>query len=171
MSWVFQQQRFHSCWTVRIKTDGWARMCQKNSGKSCWAELCTQQFGQGIENGSFQIDWFDYSGYLKCFFGTLALHIQNLAEQMGYTVIIGNTNEDPREMLRMITFLNSRQVDGLIITPTEGGEFMVKALLEQEKPLVIGRQNVIPIFMQPRWWSIIWNLLPFNPAVIEKGMQ
>lgn len=71
------------------------------------------------------------------FFGTLALHIQNFAEQMGYTVIIGNTNEDPEEMLKMITFLNSRQVDGLIITPTEGGEFMVKALLEKEKPLVL----------------------------------
>ncbi len=71
------------------------------------------------------------------FFGTLALHIQNFAEQQGYTVIIGNTNEDPEEMLKMITFLNSRQVDGLIITPTERGKFMVKALLEKEKPLVL----------------------------------
>jgi len=71
------------------------------------------------------------------FFGTLALHIQNYAEKEGYTVIIGNTNEDLIEMHKMITFLNSRQVDGLIITPAEGGELLTKALIENKKPLVL----------------------------------
>ncbi len=71
------------------------------------------------------------------FFGTLALHIQNYAEKEGYTVIIGNTNEKLDQMAKMITFLNSRQVDGLIITPAEGSESLAQALIENKKPLVL----------------------------------
>lgn len=71
------------------------------------------------------------------FFGTLALHIQNYAEKEGYTVIIGNTNEKLEEMGKMITFLNSRQVDGLIITPAEGSEILIESVLKAKKPLVL----------------------------------
>lgn len=71
------------------------------------------------------------------FFGTLALHIQNYAEKEGYTVVIGNTNEKLEEMQKVITFLNSRQVDGLIITPAEGSEELIKKLMERHKPLVL----------------------------------
>lgn len=71
------------------------------------------------------------------FFGTLALHLQNYAEKEGYTVIIGNTNEKLEEMEKMIAFLNSRQVDGLIITPAEGSEVLIESLLNAKKPLVL----------------------------------
>lgn len=71
------------------------------------------------------------------FFGTLALHIQNYAEKEGYTVVIGNTNEKLEEMHKVITFLNSRQVDGLIITPAEGSEELMQKLIEKDKPLVL----------------------------------
>ena len=71
------------------------------------------------------------------FFGTLALHIQNYAEKEGYTVIIANTNEKLEQMAKMIAFLNSRQVDGLIITPAEGSEFLTESLIENKKPLVL----------------------------------
>ena len=71
------------------------------------------------------------------FFGTLALHIQSYAEKEGYTVVIGNTNEKLDEMENMIRFLNSRQVDGLIITPTEGSEHLIKKLIEYKKPFVL----------------------------------
>ncbi len=71
------------------------------------------------------------------FFGTLALHIQNHAEKQGYTVIIANTNEKLEQMDKMITFLNSRQVDGLIITAAEGSEFLVQTVIENKRPLVL----------------------------------
>lgn len=71
------------------------------------------------------------------FFGTLALHIQNYAEKEGYTVVIGNTNEKLEEMQKVITFLNSRQVDGLIITPAEGSKELTQKLIERNKPLVL----------------------------------
>ncbi len=71
------------------------------------------------------------------FFGTLALHIQNYAEKEGYTVVIGNTNEKLEETQKMINFLNSHQVDGLIITPAEGSKELMQKLILQNVPLVL----------------------------------
>ena len=71
------------------------------------------------------------------FFGTLALHIQRYAEKEGYIVIIGNTNEKPEEMEKMIRFLNSHQVDGLIIAATEDSEWLIKKLSDAKIPLVL----------------------------------
>lgn len=110
---------------------------EKIMAKAAELNYVPNSLAKGLKMGHSKSIGLIIADISNVFFGTLALHIQNIAEQMGYTVIIGNTNENPEEMLKMITFLNSRQVDGLIITPTEGGEFMVKALLEKEKPLVL----------------------------------
>lgn len=40
-------------------------------------------------------------------------------------------------MGKIITFLNSRQVDGLIITPAEGSEVLIESVLKGKKPLVL----------------------------------
>lgn len=71
------------------------------------------------------------------FFGTLALYVQEYAEKEGYAVIIANTNEQGKKMERMIKLLKSRQVDGLIITPTEGSENLVQDLIKYKMPLVL----------------------------------
>ena len=71
------------------------------------------------------------------FFGALALHIQNYAHANGYTVLIGNTNENINEMEHMIKFLYARQVDGLIITPTENSQHLLKNLKKNNVPLVL----------------------------------
>jgi LacI family transcriptional regulator len=71
------------------------------------------------------------------FFGTLALYIQEYAEKEGYAVIIANTNEQIKRMEKMIKLLKSRQVDGLIITPTEGSENLIQDLIKYNIPLVL----------------------------------
>lgn len=71
------------------------------------------------------------------FFGALALHIQNYAHLNGYTVLIGNTNENLNEMENIINFLYSRQVDGLIITPTENSKHLIEKLNKNSVPLVL----------------------------------
>lgn len=71
------------------------------------------------------------------FFGTLALHIQKYAEKEGYIVIIANTNEKVEEMEKMIRFLNSHQVDGLIIVATEDSENLIKNLIDKKFPIVM----------------------------------
>lgn len=71
------------------------------------------------------------------FFGTLALHIQEFAEKEGYTIIIVNTNERFDRMEKMIQLLKARQVDGLIITPTENSEALIENLTKDKLPFIL----------------------------------
>lgn len=71
------------------------------------------------------------------FFGALAFQIQEFAEKMGYAVIIGNTNESLVKMQNMVDLLRRRQVDGFIITPTDGSEQIIKSIESYEIPLVL----------------------------------
>lgn len=71
------------------------------------------------------------------FFATLAFHIQEYAEKLGYTIIITNTNEDTSKMEKMIQTLQSRQVDGFIIVPTENGEEYISKLVKSKIPVVL----------------------------------
>lgn len=71
------------------------------------------------------------------FFATLAFHIQEYAEKLGYTIVITNTNEDTSKMGKMIQTLQSRQVDGFIIVPTENGEEHIAKLVNSKTPVVL----------------------------------
>lgn len=71
------------------------------------------------------------------FFATLAFHIQEYAEKLGYTIVITNTNEDTSKMEKMIQILQSRQVDGFIIVPTENGEEYIAKLVRSKTPVVL----------------------------------
>jgi len=71
------------------------------------------------------------------FFGQLARIIENEANQYGYTVIFGSSDEDEIKSAALInTFLN-RQVDGLIIVPAEGSGSQIQSLLKKKIPLVL----------------------------------
>lgn len=71
------------------------------------------------------------------FFGTMALHIQDFAEKEGYAVIIVNTNEQFNKMHKMVQLLKARQVDGLIITPTENSRDLIESLIIDKMPFVL----------------------------------
>lgn len=112
-------------------------MSQRILDKAAELNYIPNSLAKGLKMGLSKSIGLIVADISNVFFGTLALHIQNYAEEEGYTVIIGNTNENLAKMHKMITFLNSRQVDGLIITPTEGGEEIIQSLLEIKKPLVL----------------------------------
>ena len=112
-------------------------MSQRILDKAAELNYIPNSLAKGLKIGHSKSIGLIVADISNVFFGTLALHIQNYAEKEGYTVIIGNTNEKLEEMQKMITFLNSRQVDGLIITPAEGGEKIIQSLLEIKKPLVL----------------------------------
>ena len=110
---------------------------QKIIEKAAELNYVPNSLAKGLKMGQSKTIGLIVADISNVFFGTLALHIQNYAEKEGYTVVIGNTNERLEEMDKMITFLNSRQVDGLIITPTEGSEKLVQSLIKHKKPLVL----------------------------------
>lgn len=70
---------------------------------------------KGLKMGKSQIIGLIIADISNLFFGALALHIQICAQQKGYSVIIGNTNEQLNEMKNLMEFLYAQQVEGLII--------------------------------------------------------
>lgn len=71
------------------------------------------------------------------FFATLARIIENEAGKLGYTVIIGSSDEKIEKSKNIIeTFLN-RQVDGMIITPVEGAKPQITELEKRKIPFVL----------------------------------
>lgn len=112
-------------------------MSKKIIDKAAELNYIPNSLAKGLKMGHSKSIGLIVADISNVFFGTLALHIQNYAEKEGYTVIIGNTNEKLEEMEKMINFLGSRQVDGLIITPAEGSESLIELVLESKRPLVL----------------------------------
>jgi len=70
------------------------------------------------------------------FFGELVYHIQQQAIESGYSTIVTNSNEDPDEMLNGIYLLANRQVDGIIMVPTNNSQNIAKQIVSMNIPFV-----------------------------------
>lgn len=71
------------------------------------------------------------------FFGKLAYFIQKEMDKHGYAVIVLNTDEDLNQMQKMVDVLQSRQVDGIIIVPTDNSFQPINDIMLSKIPLVI----------------------------------
>jgi LacI family transcriptional regulator len=71
------------------------------------------------------------------FFANIARTIEDEAKRNNYTVIFGSSDENVDKSRDLINALLNRQVDGLIITPTEGSEQQIEQLKEQNVPFVL----------------------------------
>jgi Transcriptional regulators len=92
---------------------------------------------RGLRVGKSQTIGLIVADISNTFFSSLAFHIQEYAESLGYAVIIANTNESDAKMEKMINVLRSRQVDGLIVVPTENGENAIADIAKSGTPLVL----------------------------------
>ena len=71
------------------------------------------------------------------FSSSLARIIEDEAEQNGYTVIFGSSDEKAERSQRLVDVLQDRQVDGIIIAPAAGTEAQIKLLQKRGVPLVL----------------------------------
>ncbi|WP_119079988.1 LacI family DNA-binding transcriptional regulator [Chitinophaga alhagiae] len=71
------------------------------------------------------------------FFGNIARTIEDEAKRNNYTVIFGSSDENLEKSGDLINVLLNRQVDGLILIPTEGSEQQIKQLQKQPVPFVL----------------------------------
>lgn len=61
------------------------------------------------------------SDVLNPFFTELARSVEDEARALGYSVIIGNADERPEQQDHHIRTLLDRRIDGLLVSPTDGG--------------------------------------------------
>ena len=71
------------------------------------------------------------------FFSGLARMIEDEADKHNYTVIFGSSDENVEKFEKLINVFSNRQVDGLIISPPDGTEAQLTALLKQRIPFVL----------------------------------
>jgi len=71
------------------------------------------------------------------FFANIARTIEDEAKRNNYTVIFGSSDENVDKSRDLINVLLNRQVDGLILIPTEGSEQQIKNLQSQNVPFVL----------------------------------
>jgi LacI family transcriptional regulator len=70
------------------------------------------------------------------FFGELSYHIQKRANSLGYNIIIMNSDEAPDKMLDSIRLLINRQVDGIIMVPTNSSIGIANRIVSLGIPFV-----------------------------------
>lgn len=71
------------------------------------------------------------------FFAMLAKTIEDEAEMFGYKVVYCSTENDGRKGTELLRMLSQRQVDGFLITPTQGMEGDIEKLVAHKKPVVL----------------------------------
>ena len=71
------------------------------------------------------------------FSSQIARIIENEANKLGYTVIIGSSDEQVEKSRSLIDLFLNRQVDGLILSLPEGADGLVADLKERDIPFVL----------------------------------
>ncbi|SOD91752.1 LacI family DNA-binding transcriptional regulator [Spirosoma fluviale] len=71
------------------------------------------------------------------FSSSLARIIEDEADKHNYTVLFGSSDEKPGKAQKLISTLLNRQVDGLLIFPSEGSEVQLAELQKQGIPFVL----------------------------------
>jgi len=95
------------------------------------------QIARSLRRGTTQTIGLIVADISNPFFGQLARVIEDEAAKYNYTVVFGSSDESCIKSASLMETLVNRQVDGLIITPTEGCADRINSLIQKEMPLVL----------------------------------
>jgi len=92
---------------------------------------------RGLRTGKTQIIGMLVEEISDPFFSSIARIIEESAYKKGYKIFYSSTENNPEKTKELINVYRSRQVDGYIIAPTPGIEEDIKALLNDNLPVVL----------------------------------
>jgi LacI family transcriptional regulator len=95
------------------------------------------QIARSLRRGSTKTIGLIVADIANPFFGQLIRVIEDEATKNGYTVIFGSSDENLDKSLSLIETFLHRQVDGLIIVPSEGENGKIGDLIDAGVPLVL----------------------------------
>ncbi|MFC0344126.1 LacI family DNA-binding transcriptional regulator [Epilithonimonas hispanica] len=70
------------------------------------------------------------------FYSTIARNLEDNALKLGYTLIIGSSDENAEKFEKLIELFSQQQVDGMIVAPVAGSEDSLLKLLNKNYPVV-----------------------------------
>ena len=94
------------------------------------------QIARSLRMGSTKTIGLIVADIANPFFGHLARIIEDEANNFGYTVVFGSSDEDDFKSEALINTLLNRQVDGFIIVPAENTINQMRNLIKKKFPVV-----------------------------------
>ena len=94
------------------------------------------QIARSLRTGSTKTVGLIVADIANPFFGHLARIIEDEANNFGYTVVFGSSDEDDFKSEALINTLFNRQVDGFIIVPAENTLNQMRNLIKKKFPVV-----------------------------------
>ncbi|PWN62915.1 LacI family DNA-binding transcriptional regulator [Chryseobacterium viscerum] len=70
------------------------------------------------------------------FYSNIARNIEDEAMKLGYTLLIGSSDENPEKFRKLTELFSEQQVDGMILAPVVDSDEAVLKLLKEEYPIV-----------------------------------
>jgi DNA-binding LacI/PurR family transcriptional regulator len=70
------------------------------------------------------------------FYSVIAKHVESVAKDAGYQIVLCNSNDDPETEKQYLRLLDGMRVDGLVITPTGGNQRHLRRLIEKGTVIV-----------------------------------
>jgi LacI family transcriptional regulator len=70
------------------------------------------------------------------FYSNIARSIEDEAMKLGYTLLIGSSDENPEKFRKLTELFSEQQVDGMIIAPVVDSDEAIKRLISEEYPIV-----------------------------------
>jgi LacI family transcriptional regulator len=71
------------------------------------------------------------------FYGTIAHYLEKMANAHGYTVLFGNTEEDPEQFSRLVQSFLEKDVEGFVVVPCQGSKAGMERLMASGRPFVV----------------------------------
>jgi len=70
------------------------------------------------------------------FYSNIARSIEDEAMKLGYTLLIGSSDENPEKFRKLTELFSEQQVDGMIVAPVVDSDEAIKKLIKEEYPIV-----------------------------------
>jgi LacI family transcriptional regulator len=95
------------------------------------------ELARGLRTGQTKTIGIIVADISNKFFGQMSFCIQKKAKKYGYAAIIANTNESLDELDEAITLLIGRQVDGIILVPSDKSQDRIRRIMSANIPVVL----------------------------------
>ena len=111
------------------------------------------------------------SDITNSFYTTVARGVEDRAQQHGYTLILGNSDESLEKERRYLDVLISRRVDGVLISSAPGNDHHLDMLLHHGIPVVLIDRTVEEIDTDAVWGDTFTGALHLTSHLVEQGFR
>ncbi|WP_326983642.1 LacI family DNA-binding transcriptional regulator [Chryseobacterium sp. MYb264] len=70
------------------------------------------------------------------FYSHIARNIEDEAMKLGYTLLIGSSDENPEKFRKLTELFSEQQVDGMIVAPVVDSDDAIRKLIKEEYPII-----------------------------------